>query len=97
MKKKMIIIFLVTAGFISIPAQDKNNELLTIATFVVGDVVSNRAGKILKVTKNFIFLTGDEVITKKGTVDIQVEPGGILGETLENTFPLVKPIFTFCF
>ncbi len=90
MKKKMIIIFLVTAGFISIPAQDKNNELLTIATFVVGDVVSNRAGKILKVTKNFIFLTGDEVITKKGTVDIQVGPGSIIRVANNTTIKIAR-------
>lgn len=75
---KKISIFLIIFSFITISAQDKNSELLTVATFVVGDVTTNRSDKILKVTKNFIFLTGDEIVTKKGTVDIQFGPGTII-------------------
>lgn len=87
-----MIIFLLFLFFVPILAQEKNGELLTVATFVVGDVTANRSGKILKVTKNFIFLTGDEVITKKGTVDIQFGPGSIIRVANNTTIKIARII-----
>ena len=43
---KKISIFLIIFSFITISAQDKNSELLTVAVFVVGDVTAKRSDKI---------------------------------------------------
>jgi hypothetical protein len=88
--KKIIFIFLILMSLVHVIAQEKKTEMLVVATFVVGDVSVNRT-KLIKVTKNFIFLTGDEVVTKKGTVDIQFGSGSVV-RVAKNTVVKISRI-----
>lgn len=88
--KKIIFIFLILMSLVHVIAQEKKSEMLVVATFVVGDVSVNRT-KLIKVTKNFIFLTGDEVVTKKGTVDIQFGSGSVV-RVAKNTVVKISRI-----
>ncbi|MBE7412489.1 MAG: FecR domain-containing protein [Leptospiraceae bacterium] len=68
-----IFLFLFT---ISISSQE--NNLISVATFVSGEVWYKHSGKLEKVKINTVFGKDDEVATKAGKVDIQVGPNAIL-------------------
>ena len=73
------LIFIFTMIFSSVIfGQGNEKDLVSVATFVSGDVTFKHAGKQEKVKINTVFGKEDEVITKAGKVDIQVGPNAVL-------------------
>ncbi len=76
---QIILSFIIAQVFaLSLFGDSSEKDLVSVATFVSGDVTYKHGGKQEKVKVNTVFGKEDEVITKAGKVDIQVGPSAVL-------------------